>query len=167
MKRILLTLLLMLTLTSGFGQDWQVISQKGDALKGTQDYISYVYYNEDAGLVYWSVYDNYFEITCLKHRFFNYDSRRGYRGNNIVIGLVGFYDESDNLIDKIEDFCFENKGSDGRSDVIYPNKYTTKGGNNRKNAKKILDYIGTNKGYVRFILPIYGGSDLDFKVKCR
>ena len=40
------------------------------------------------------------------------------------------------------------------------------GGNNKKNAKVIIEHLRNNKGFVRFVIPLFDDVPLDFKVNC-
>ncbi len=165
MKSFFLCLSLLFSLQV-FCQDWSVQDVSGDELKGTSDYKAFIFTEGAYHFVFWENDNNTFRLYIDKEKgFFNYSSIRGKKGNHIVLGLVGFYDESDKLIDKIENFCLE-LDDDGTPNSAHPNRYTRMGGNNNKNVRKIISFINDSKGYVRFVYDLYGGDELDFKVKC-
>lgn len=165
MKKIITTCFCLLIATIAFSQNWEANIIKGDELKGTEDYIAYTFEDNGFGFIYWSSNDDTFRL-YTNDGFFNYTDLRGRQGNHIVLGLVGFYDESNKLIDKIENFCIE-LDDEGTPNRAHPNRYTSKGGNNKKNAAKILDYLKNAKGYVRFVYKLYGGKEFDLKVMCK
>ncbi|MBO4659537.1 MAG: hypothetical protein J5637_07940 [Prevotella sp.] len=147
-------------------QDWSEHNIKGDDLKGTSDSKAYVFTDGAYHFMFWDNEDNTFRLFLDKDQgFFNYSSLIGKQGYHIVLGLVGFYDNSDKLVDKIENFCLE-LDDDGMPNSAHPNRYTRMGGNNNKNVRKILNYITNSKGYVRFVYELYGGGEFDFRVRC-
>jgi|GEM_PF-1275411 hypothetical protein len=173
MKKIGLVIISLLLATSCFPQSEEVLFQKwvkskieSDELKGTPAYdvFTYVDLENNGSITLWSIKDDDFRIKSLKS-IFKSNGQKGSNLNNLVVGLVGFYDEQDHLIEKFDKFPFEEDGHD-QMDIVHPNKYTLKGGNNKKKAKQIIDYLLNKKGYIRFVLPLYGGGNLDFKVMC-
>ena len=149
-------------------QNWSNSVMKGDDLKGTEDCVVQTFVSSDKkySFSYWSTNENTFRIQILNGDFFNYATRYGSNGHHIILGLVGFYDQSNKLLEKIEDFCLE-LDDEGTPNCAHPNRYTKMGKNNNKLARKILDYINKSKGYVRFVYELYGGKELDFRVKCK
>lgn len=158
MKKFIIGLMLLLT-SPVLAQSWIVSEVKGDELKGTKDVVTHLYsdngkhfqFNED---------DDKMFVLKTDASIFNYTSTRGAKGNYIIVGLVGLYDKDNNLVEKTE-ITFEttNHGS-----ALYPNKYTSKGGNNYKRSKTVLDYLKTKDGYIRFILPLENDTEFDLKV---
>ena len=173
MKKISLVIISLLFTANCFSQSEEVPFQKwikseieGDELKGTPNYYAYTYVDIESkgAITLWSIKEDNFRIKSLKS-IFKSNGSKGANHNNLVIGLVGLYDEQNNLVEKFEKFLFEEDGHD-QMDQVHPNKYTSMGGNNKKKAKQIVDYLLNKKGYVRFVLPLYGGGELDFKVTC-
>lgn len=157
MKKLILGLLLLLT-SPVFAQ-WDKVVVKGDELKGTSDGVNCVYSDDYKHIAFNEESVNYFVLITDKS-FFNFGTQKGTNGNYITVGLTGLYDNQDKLIEKF-DVTFEVMEI---ATKIYPNKYTSKGGNNLKRSKKIIDYLKNEKGYVRFILPLHDGSEFDLKV---
>ena len=167
MKKYLLCLsLLLVPCISVFAQSWKSIKTEGDELIGNDDHESYIFTDGQYSFIYWSNKDDYFRI-YTDNKFFDTETKRGANGEHVFVALVGFYDENNNLIEKNDKFCMEVDGG-GKSNSAHPNKYTLMGGNNKKTSKKILNYLESSKGYVRFVCNLYGtGERFDLKVKCR
>lgn len=166
MEKILLALIgVLLSALPANAQGWQTSIVKGDELKGNPEYTAYTYEDNGNGFIFWSLKDDSFRLHS-GNGMFNYQNIRGTQGNHIVLGLVGFYDESGKLIDKIENFCIE-LDDEGTPNQAHPNRYTSKGGNNKKNTVKILKYLTNSKGSVRFVYELYGGKEFDLRVPCR
>lgn len=170
MKRILLFICLVVATINASAQGvWGRKTVKGDELLGTVDHTLYIYEDrpsEDVSfrIIFLNNVEDDFNIYTMRN-IFKTMSREGATNNNIFLGIVGFYDKDDNLIDKIDKFCFEVNGI-GRSDTAHPNKYTLKGGNNKKNAKKVLDHIKNSDGYVRIVAEMVKGGNYDLKIPC-
>lgn len=162
MKKIFLILFFALFMCMSINaQQWTVVNNSGDELRGTTASTSYMW-TEYNGTFYYQDNDDKLFIINTSEGIFNSNGQRGTKGRPIVVGLVGFYNEDDSMIEKME-LTFEiNEGSQS----VYPNKYTYKGGNNYKRSKHVLDFIQNNKGYVRILIPRYNKTDLELKVQC-
>lgn len=159
MKKIILILMAMATIPMA-AQTWGKKTIEGDDLKGTKTQVITMY-NEGTKSFYFSTLkDNYFLVNTSES-FFNYSSRIGAEGKNLVKGVVGQYDSEDKLLERI-DILFEVHDNHART--LHPNKYTQMGGNNLKRCKKVLDFIENENGYIRIILPLYNDSDFDLKI---
>ena len=157
MRHLLIFFLIFATLPM-FAQ-WSKTVVKGDELKGTSDGVNCVYSDDFKHIAFNEKSDNYFIVVTDKS-FFNYSSIRGSNRRFIVDGLVGLYDNQDKLIERIE-ITFETME---KPTTVYPNKYTSKGGNNLKRSKKVIDYLKNENGYVRIVLPLYNGEEFDLKI---
>ena len=162
MKKIILTLIFALIISLNINaQQWNVINNNADELKGTPAFTSYIWIEKNGGFGYKDI-DNTMFFIKTSEGIFNSNGRRGQKGRPLIVGLVGFYNLKDSLIDKME-ITYEIT-EDYQS--VYPNKYTYKGGNNYKRARKIIDYIKNNDGYIRFIIPRYAKGNFELKVLC-
>lgn len=164
MKKIIFILIMMCACLSINAQEWKTIQIDGDELMGTQSCKAFVYQqNEDS----WSFiqFDYMTDDFILKAPNSVFDfTGKGASGGKLVKGIVGFYDDNGKLIEKIDTYCFESLSS--YYNQVHSNKYSKMGGNNKKNAKKIIDYLHNNKGSVRFIIPLYNSTSFDFTVSC-
>lgn len=145
-------------------QSWHAKTIKGDELLGIEQSSAFVFEVEEKN---WSfvIYNNKpddFHIYAA-NSVFDF-MNQGANGGKLVKGTVGFYDENATLIDKIKEYCFESIGS--YYGKLHSNKYSRMGGNNKKNAKKIIEYLKNGKGFVRFVIPIYNSAPLDMTVPC-
>ena len=166
MKKSGLIVVALFVATNVFSQKWGQSIIEADDLKGIPAYTAetFVDLTNNGSFTYWSIKEDDFRIQSIS-KIFKSNGQKGYLGNSLVIGLVGFYNENDELIEKFDKFPFEEDGYD-KMNIVHPNRYTLKGGNNKKKSKRIIDYIQKEKGYVRFVLPLFGGGNLDFKVLC-
>ena len=158
MKKFLLILVALFTFTFVSAQSWTSETIKGGELKGTKDCVAYLYM--DAGKSIYIDDDDKIFVLTTPDSFFNYSKMRGTKGHNIFVGLAGLYSADDKLIEKVE-ITFEVMDDPAR---CYPNKYTTKGGNNYKRSQKVIQHLKNSDGYVRFILPVYQKGDFELKV---
>lgn len=167
MKKILLTLVILCVGVSMKAQIWTTGKIEGDELLGIKPCTAMVFQENNSDENSWKfvMFDNTSDDFFLDAPKLVFDfSGDGASGGKLVKGLVGFYDEDGKLIDKIENYCFETASS--IFGQVHSNKYTKMGGNNKKNAKKILEYLQNKKGAIRFVLPVYGAEHFDLKVQC-
>ena len=141
-------------------QNWERINVKGDELLGTTDKVIMVY-NDNGNIFEFEENENNIFFLETSTSFFDVTSVKGSNGRYTVNGIVGLYDNNDNLVEKLE-ILFEILEP---ATKCYPNKYTRMGGNNLKRSKKVIDYINNGNGYVRFVLPLHlSTSNFDFTV---
>lgn len=145
-------LLIMLTtaVCSNAQVGWTTEVYNADELKGTKEYTAYIFTDSKGDyFVLWSHKGDEFRIVSNSHIFDYYGSNKSFQ---VIIGL---YDENDNIIQKIECRAFADNEN---SHMAYVH---------RRNAKKTINYIQENIGYVRIIAPLYGSlSDFDLRVPC-
>lgn len=166
MKKALFTLALMCVCIGANAQTWQTETIAGDELLGTKSCTAYFYTEGDEennkSFIMFGDTNEDFNI-CLSTGVFDFSGGGASKGK-LVKGLVGIYDENGKLIKKFDDYCFESVGS--FYNKIHSNKYSKMGGNNKKNAKVIIEHLRNNKGFVRFVIPLFDDVPLDFKVNC-
>ena len=161
MKKILFLIInLMLLCQTINAQYWASKDCPRDELMGTPDMKCYKWIDAGNGsLSFDTSKDNIFTI-ATEDGVFDTIGLFGTHQRYISMGVIGLYDASNNLIEKIE-IAFEI--FDGNK--VYPNKYTKMGGNNLKRSKKVLDHIKTSNGYIRAIIPLTNGANFDITVK--
>ena len=165
MKKALTTIIMAFVAVLAFAQGWQTQTIAGDELLGTKSCTAYIFSaDEDANktFIVFSDTNEDFNI-CLSTGVFDFNGIGANKGK-LVKGLVGLYDENGKLIKKFDDYCFESVGS--FYNKLHSNKYSKMGGNNKKNAKLIIEHLKNNKGFVRFVIPCFDDVPLDFKVNC-
>lgn len=164
MKKWIITLLVWCVSVTVNAQSWIVDTIVGDELLGTKSCIGYTFQDVENGKEF-IIYDDNNEdfFLCVESGVFDFDGD-GASGGKIVRGLVGIYDENNKLIKKYDKYCFESVGS--FYNKVHSNKYSNMGGNNKKNAKNIIEHLKNGKGSVRFIVPLYQSYQLDFTVPC-
>ena len=164
MKKWIITLLVWCVTLTVNAQFWRVDTIAGDELLGTKDCIGYSFQDADNDREF-IIYDNSNEdfYLCIESGIFDFNGG-GASGGKMVRGLVGIYDENGKLIKKYENYCFESVGS--FYNKIHSNKYSNMGGNNKKNAKNIIEHLKNGKGSVRFVIPLYQSYQMDFTVQC-
>ena len=157
----LLTLCFSITINA---QTWKVDTIEADELLGTKACIAYCFQDVENGKEFIIYDDNNEDFNlCVASGVFDFDGD-GASGGKIVRGLVGIYDENGKLIKKYDKYCFESIGS--FYDKVHSNKYSNMGGNNKKNAKNIIEHLKNGKGSVRFVIPLYQSFQFDFTVHC-
>ena len=147
-------------------QNWDVFHQDGDELINLPDLDGMIYSEGGFSFVFWDTVDDDFKL--VSPTIFNYETgmyRGAAEGGERVYGVVGIYSNDDKLVKKFENYVFETVNRVCYQ--VHSNKYSHRGGNNKKNAKKIINYIKNSNGYVRFVLPLYNSPvNFDLKVKC-
>lgn len=143
-------------------QFWRVDTIAGDELLGTKSRICYSFQDMVNGREF-IIYDNSNDdfYLCIESGIFDFNGG-GASGSKIVRGLVGIYDDNGKLIKKYENYCFESVGT--FYNKVHSNKYSNMGGNNKKNAKNIIEHLKNGKCSVRFVLPLYQSFRFDFTV---
>lgn len=151
MKRYLLIALVTFNFNFAYSQ-WVTIHHDADPMNKTGCYDSYSFTDSVGNkFIMWSDSDKRFRLISSEH-IFNYNAE-----SHMVFVNVGFYDERDNFIEKVEIDGHVNKSEP----TMLENQFSS------KKVKKIISYIKEQKGSVRFRVPLYGKAyGLDFIVKC-
>ena len=157
MKKIFALIMFVFIGLAANAQNWNHTHIDGDELKGTPENEVYVFVDENENGFVFGANEMFFKV-ITKSGFFNYNKY------NIVSGIIGLYDENNNLLKKYDQFMF--RVDNGLENTAYPNKYSKKGGNNKKNVKEIFNHLLNVNGYIRIIIPRYGDSDFDMKINC-
>lgn len=164
MKKLFISCLTALAMLQAWAQVWNHSVIKGDELLGTTNSIQHKFTSGDKVFIFWSDKKDDLRIISLDEPF-DIETRIGASGNFLFSTKVGLYDESGNLVEKF-DMLFEID-SKGQPNQAHPNKYTRMGGNNKKNAKKVIEYLTTKKGFVRIVANLYGTNELfDLSINC-
>lgn len=159
MKKFLVFALLLCASFNLYAQDgklykWLKDTTKGDEMLGTTDSYTYTYATTEMLFLFDSDLKSTFIISSFDGIFdYQYVS---YLKEDRISGRVGFYDINNNFI-KSESCPFTP--SRGSSDIARSKV-------NYDLGKEILAYIQDSTGYVRFILPRYGNTNLDAKIPC-
>lgn len=137
---------------------WSSTEFEADELKGQPAYTALSYTdNQGNRLTMWSNEDNYFRITSCSH-IFNYTVSGSLKE---VGATVGFYDTSDNLIEKNQMTFWPN---DDNPRIAHNSIFLSR---NKKKGKKVIQYLRNEEGYIRIIAPLYRSiSGFDLKVPC-
>ena len=136
MKKLLISLMILMVSIASIAQEWKIYHQTSDGLKGTSD--------KDVPM--YMIGDSYNVLNLLDEKTFILGSQgkileieEMYYSTPITTAKVGLYDESMNLIKTLKIPCSIRKGLTA---------VLTYGG------KKVIHYLENEKGYVRFILPL-------------
>lgn len=165
-RYFLLFVIATLSITRVFSQSWDVTKHEADDLKGTKEYISYMYSVPGVGsFVFWNNKENQYRIVS-DDGIFNYEvvsSRYGTnRGLSVIVGL---YDANDNLQERLTMWldCESDKPTflETRDMGALLNPMGQK-----KKVKKIMSHLKKATGYIRFVASRYGKTDFDLKVPC-
>ena len=135
-------------------QKWSIDEHEADELRGSESYTSYCYDDENENsFVFWSNSDKNFRIITNSGVFDYKSSFAGKIHTRLMNVVVGIYDTQDKLIEKYET----------KIEVADDIKMASKPWATKK-AKKILEYIKEQQGYIRILASIYG-SNLPFEIK--
>ena len=166
MKKVLVLLVLALSAFMVNAQNWQKFHQDADELLNKTSMDGMIYTVDEFSFIYWDTIED--DFILVSPTIFNYETglfSGAASGGERVYGIIGIYDKDGNLLKKYDKYVFET--TNGVTYQVHSNKYSHKGGNNKKNAKKIINYIKNSNGFVRFVIPLYNTTDkFDLKVKC-
>ena len=166
MKKIVFILAMVLIALVSNAQGWVNYYVEADELLDRSETYGMCYTNGEFQFIINDNVDN--DFLLISPTVFNYETgayRGGAEGGERIYGVVGIYDNSGKLLYKYDKFVFET--SHGVSYMAHANKYSHMGGNNRKNTKKIIDYIKNSTGFVRLVIPLNGTTkNFDIKVEC-
>ena len=130
-------------------EKWHIASLGGDELLERETQEIYTYFTKDGyNLVYYASRPNLLVI-ALNKRIFDFSSIGRYSSTKSVDLVIGYYDENDNLVDKEKTILL--KLGDGYDSGML-------------GSEKVMNYMRTQKGYIRFIADVYNGNDFDAKV---
>lgn len=124
---------------------WLVTQRKGDELLGMKDYVHYFWIDgqftvdliPDQQLVGCGIRNGIFDLS-----------------GNKIIGIIGLYDRDRNLVEKYTDNFYGNDSYDYVHLLNVP-------------SNKIIEYIKTKSGFVRFVIGTYGSDETyDITVRC-
>ncbi len=164
MKKLFFTFLTLCISIAVNAQAWKAESITGDELLGTKSCTAYVFQDDENIKSFIMFNDNAEDFNlCIASGVFDFNGD-GASGGKIVRGLVGLYDENGKLIKKYDKYCFESIES--FYNKVHSNKYSNMGGNNKKNAKNIIEHLKNGKGSVRFVIPLFQSVPFDFTVPC-
>lgn len=142
---------------------WELTQIKADELKGTKQYLSYVYTDslKTGSFVFWSIYPDHFKVYSRKH-LFDWMQASQYMVQKVTIGI---YNENLELKKKHEMWLDTESGETHCLFTRQTNKMNRPIGQS-KQAKKIIDHLSTKKGYIRIIAKQYGAEDFDLTIPC-
>lgn len=163
MKKVLLSIALMLMGLSASAQVWEKTLEEGDQLKGTRDRMKYRIESPDGNMimVFYGSSDKW-KVGIVNNAFKLDKSLRVRDGNFLCYATIGFYDENDQLTVKWEncEMQLTNVYRVAETSTSFWGKKTAKG------CRDVVPYILNEKGYVRIILPTFREPEFDFKVPC-
>ncbi len=157
MKKLLaIALLLLAELTVSAQGTWSVSHREADPMKGQDAKDVYIYDVEGIGsLVVWDWDKAAFRLITEDGMFRTWVSS----GSVYVPVKAGFYDEHGNLGKMVTVNLLPEDNT--------MNKYIATAGYymlGRSDIRKIIKYLKSGKGYVRFVASRYNDTDFDIKV---
>lgn len=153
MKKVLLTLILMVSALSAFAQRWDISSTEADELLNKPATTTYWYRDVLGSFVFSTYPENIIKLnTSLGIFDYGPTSRR-------LFATVGLYDASGSLVKSVKILMLCRGGEESAA-------YTFDAKKDKKVSKEVIDYIKAGNGYVRVVAPIYGGGNYDIKIPC-
>ena len=150
MKKLLVLLMLLVAIAAQAQGEWREVKVEADELRGIKEGTSYIFTEPGVGsLVVWDWNDPHIRIVS-DNGIFNINS-----GGWLEV-LVGFYDESGKMTDKMNIWFGKEDGS-GYGYARTPSVQ-------KKKVGKILKTLQSGKGYVRIVAPRYDKTDFDLKI---
>ena len=163
MKKVLLSIALMLMGLSASAQVWEKTLEEGDQLKGTRDRAKYRIESPDGNMimVFYGSSDKW-KVGIVNNAFKPDKSNMVRDGNFIIYATIGFYNEDDQLVTKWENCMME------LTDIyrVAEASESSWGKKTAKGCREVVPYLLNEKGYVRIILPTFRAPEFDFKVPC-
>lgn len=149
MKKLIMAIVCLMTMiVSVNAQRWETKKIQGDELMGTKSYqsISYSDASNGGGLILSNLKDR----VCLYtiRGIFDYDV------NDRVGIIIGFYNSNKALVKSRKNITMLKL--DYQAGFIYSDEI----------IKEIYQYLSSNNGYVRIVIPRYEKVDLDLKIPC-
>lgn len=132
-----------------FAQEWSSTLHKADELRGTKEYVSFMYEDKEKNtFIFWSHYKNDFRIIC-NEGIFDYDK------NNSFVATFGYYDENGQLKKKQKITMFLESG----------NPKTASPGMFKKG--EVVKYLKEGRGYIRILAKQFERVSLwEMKIPC-
>ena len=160
---------------------WERTTFNGDELLGTETYVATSFEVSGVGMVVYYSNDNSVKLVTNKGIF-------DYKDDNVTV-TIGYYNENGDLVEKRCESFYIGKSSSSCQYIHEMSELTArkfemeaafKKDKNEKEwyleiaekcridkGKEFVDYITTQKGYVRFVADKYGtNSKFDIKVPC-
>ena len=155
-KLITIALMLLAGLTVSAQGVWKVSHREADPMKGQEAKDVYVYDVAGVGsMVVWDWDKAEFRLITEKGMFRKWVSS----GSVFVPVKAGFYDEQGNMQKMVAVHLLPEDNQMGK--YIATADYYVFG---RKDIRKIIKYLKSGKGYVRFVVERYNETDFDMKV---
>lgn len=151
MKKFILAVIAVFAAISVNAQGWETTYTQPDEMKGTPGYYTYCFNNNDAVFAYFSHTTDISGIVSRNGSFDTYSS-----SNKFASIAVGFYKDNSLSYKTVYQYC--PVGGDYSDAVSF----------NAEETATILAWLSRGREYsVRFIIPRYNKTDLDFVVKGR
>ena len=156
MRKIFVLLAMLAVVLPGSAQGmWKKSVTEADELKGVSAMTVYEWngdgctFTMNGGNNEWSVSGVPFkpDPTHVNHR-----------NNFETFATIGFYDESDKLVEKYDKCRLEL--------TDFYRRATSLSGRKKKGQYAVSDYLMTGNGYVRVIIPTIQGDDFDVIIPC-
>lgn len=156
-KFLIMAMLTMAAFINAQETGWAIIKHEADPMLGVgQAYTSYTYKGENGDcFTFWDKYSDRYKLSST--RIFNSD----YDGSVLV--KVGLYDQYGNLLETFQMYLYlVNDGTHRQIETHVNGPLTTPIGQKEK-VRKIIRHITYERGFVRFVAPIYNGQDVDLR----
>lgn len=156
MKKLLaIALLLLAVLTASAQGKWEIVHREADPMKGQDARDVYIYNVKGVGsVVVWDWDKADFRLITEKGMFRTWVSS----GTTFVPVKAGFYDEHGNMKKMVTVHLLPE---DNHYGYIATAGFYMFG---RGDIRKIIKYLKSGKGYVRFVASRYNDTDFDIKV---
>jgi len=164
MKRLLtITLMLVLTLTTGAQGEWTKFSVKPDELIGEPGGMYYKYSVDTLGAIIIREGEEWkFKIETYSGGFYGIVYNGSVKRIPIVKFLMGLYDSSGNLIEKIDNDLQGDENLSYKSAWVNDDWPYTPG--QRGKLKKMISEIFSGDGYVRIVVKRMDLPDWDMRI---
>lgn len=158
MKRLFIFSLLFICSLFSYAQEWKTEYIEGDELKGTIDHCIHYFENSKGDYLCYDRAKMTCYIVCEQEDVYDYKSEYYdwledyWRTVDMTVGL---YDSSNKLIKRMETVMRINERQES---VAFFH------GNPETHA--MMKYLTEGEGFVRVLLPLYKGGEVDIKMPC-
>lgn len=164
MKKIVLSLMLLMSVLMVNAQQWEKTLEKGDELLGTVERIKYKYVDSVNVQAFAFYSDGDYWKIGIGGRVFQPDKRGVVirkTQNYATYATIGFYDNNNKLISKWDN-CLLQLVQGFQVALTAENIW----GKTTKGAREVVPYLRNEKGYVRIVVPVVRGKNFDMTIPC-
>ena len=158
MKKKLLLFAMMVT-TTAFAQGWETRTEPGDELKGTSERVRYKWTEGETKVFAFYSTGIEWKVGVARNAFKPDPTHLTRNQNPPIYATIGFYDAEGNLLETIKDCELDVKDMYRVAELPVNAKKSNK-------ATKIADYLRTQKGLIRILLPTQFGDGFDMRIPC-